>query len=684
MKRLAVLVFVLLLENVLAAQSSIRWRPWAQGGRQGSSVRAATKRLSPLRTHLALEFAAPPSASDLALLRSRGAVVVGALSDRAVVVSAPPGFTTAGLSVSFTGAFTPVDKISPRIRRPVRASYYVIEFYPDVDMADARTIATQCGLRVIENPDLLPNDLLVRGSASALANLSNWDEVEYIFPASPNLAQGVPVNACAGALTSAGQVSTGVPTIGDGWDGPGLDPATLNYAFRTVTEKVPADSAKSEVVRAFSEWTKYAKLTFLPTDSASATRTITVLFATGAHGDGYPFDGPGGTISHTFYPYPLNPEPIAGDMHLDDAENWRIGADTDLFSVALHETGHALGLGHSDNPADVMYPYYRRVGGLSAGDIAAVRELYAPQGAENPNTGTANPDGTNPTPPPLALTVQSVPEIVVAEFLTISGAVTGGNGDVQVSWRNGIAAGAASGSRNWTATIPLAMGWNTIAISARDAQLNTTSATVGITRQAPAPATTIRILQPSSSGAYTASTKVITISGTATDASGVDHVSWIDSRGASGNAAGTTTWNTPPIALFDGANVITVSAYGIDGGSAAQTITITYASPPPPPPPDPSPTDNTPPTLTIISPAGTNVATTATSVVFSGTASDNAGVAAVTWSSSTGASGTATGTTNWTTAPITLLVGTNMITIHAYDAAGNSAWRAVMVTRSGT
>ena len=43
--------------------------------------------------------------------------------------------------------------------------------------------------------------------------------------------------------------------------------------------------------------------------------------------------------------YPLNPEPIAGDMHFDNDESWRIGANLDVFSVALHETGHALGLG---------------------------------------------------------------------------------------------------------------------------------------------------------------------------------------------------------------------------------------------------------------------------------------------------------------------------------------------------
>src|SRR5260370_174649 len=194
-----------------------------------------------------------------------------------------------------------------------------------------------------------------------------------------DLVQGTPVNACAGAVTSQGPVSHGVPTIGDGWDGPGRNAAALNYTFTSVTEKLPADSAKSEIVRAFSEWAKYAKLAFTPTSNSAAPRTLAVLFARGPHGDAYPFDGLGGMLAHTFYPFPSNPEPIAGDLHFDADENWKIGLDTDLFSIALHETGHALGLGHSDNPGDAMYPYYRRLTGLSKGDVAAILTLYAAQ-----------------------------------------------------------------------------------------------------------------------------------------------------------------------------------------------------------------------------------------------------------------------------------------------------------------
>jgi hypothetical protein len=78
----------------------------------------------------------------------------------------------------------------------------------------------------------------------------------------------------------------------------------------------------------------------------------------------------------------------------------------------------------------------------------------------------------------------------------------------------------------------------------------------------------------------------------------------------------------------------------------------------------------------------TTVATSASSIVVSGAAQDNVGVAQVTWSTSTGESGIASGTSNWSTGPISLYVGTTTITINAADAAGNTAWRSVTVMRN--
>jgi hypothetical protein len=56
------------------------------------------------------------------------------------------------------------------------------------------------------------------------------------------------------------------------------------------------------------------------------------------------------------------------------------------------------------------------------------------------------------------------------------------------------------------------------------------------------------------------------------------------------------------------------------------------------------------------------------------------GVTVVRWETAV-AGGVAQGTTNWSAGPIPLLVGMNNIVLRAYDAAGNSSWRSVSVTR---
>ncbi|MBS1714468.1 MAG: matrixin family metalloprotease [Armatimonadetes bacterium] len=75
---------------------------------------------------------------------------------------------------------------------------------------------------------------------------------------------------------------------------------------------------------------------------------------------------------------------LTGDLHfnitkewVDDAFDADDGAKYDLQTVALHEIGHALGLGHSDVVGSVMYPTYS--GGkrtLSEDDIMGIQYIY--------------------------------------------------------------------------------------------------------------------------------------------------------------------------------------------------------------------------------------------------------------------------------------------------------------------
>ena len=177
------------------------------------------------------------------------------------------------------------------------------------------------------------------------------------------------------------------------------------------------------------------------------------------------FDGPGGTLAHTFYPAPPNPEPIAGDMHMDADENWNVGGEPDVFSLALHEAGHALGLGHSDDPTDVMYAYYKHVTGLTPHDVANVRALYP-----------WKPD------PSLVITAPSAPDTVTDPAVPLTGKVDGGLGAVTLTWYlNDQVQGTADGSRQWSiASIPLVAGPNAIQLTATDADGNTGTLTVTV------------------------------------------------------------------------------------------------------------------------------------------------------------------------------------------------------------
>lgn len=117
------------------------------------------------------------------------------------------------------------------------------------------------------------------------------------------------------------------------------------------------------------------------------------------------------------------------------------------------------------------------------------------------------------------------------------------------------------------------------------------------------------------------------------------------------------------------------------------------SSPPPAPtaptapsqPTEPTPGDTTRPTITITTPtSGTTYTATANSLNLAGTAGDNVGVTQVTWSNSLGGSGTASGTTSWSATNVSLQTGSNVLTVTARDAAGNTSTDVLTVTYSLT
>ena len=283
--------------------------------------------------HLLLQFGRQPSARRIAELASRGVTVLADVPENGLMVSVAGPVVLTGLGVQYAAAIAPADKISP-IAASNTNDHLLVEFYPDVNLDDARALLSIAGAVFGASPDLGPHVLMIQTSdISLVQNLAQLDPVSYIFPASNELAQGLPVSPCVGALTTNGATVQSVPTYGNGWDGPGLGSATVFYYYTNVTAQLNAAAAKAEIARAMAQWSSVARVTWAPGSSPYANQTVNIMWATYAHGDAYPFDGPSGQLAHTFYPANPNQEPIAGDMHLDDSETWQIGASVDLYSV---------------------------------------------------------------------------------------------------------------------------------------------------------------------------------------------------------------------------------------------------------------------------------------------------------------------------------------------------------------
>ena len=143
-----------------------------------------------------------------------------------------------------------------------------------------------------------------------------------------------------------------------------------------------AGTGKQEILRALQSWVSVANLNIgLVADGGQAFGTAGAI-----QGDSRFGDIRFGTITSKdailalSQPHDVTAGTYAGDILFNDAVHFSKGESAgtyDLYTAAVHEVGHALGLDHSPDPDSVMFDHYRGVrSGLGSGDVQEIQKLY--------------------------------------------------------------------------------------------------------------------------------------------------------------------------------------------------------------------------------------------------------------------------------------------------------------------
>lgn len=273
-------------------------------------------------------------------------------------------------------------------------------------------------------------------------------------------------------------------------------------------------------------------------------------------------------------------------------------------------------------------------------------------GAGNPSNTASISFGIDASPPQVSITSPTDGFVTSADSITVTGTASDTGGGITSVSVNNVA--AALSGENFTATVPLESGQNTITAIATDTVGNTAQDAVTVARATSGPS--LVITSPVDGSAT--SVQTIPVTGTVSDS--VSTVSSVTVNGVPAAVTGGTF--SASVTLSNGQNTITVVAGNAVGLNTTETVTVTLD------------TDN--PILNVTSPTEGAILSSNT-VPVSGTATDaGSGIASLTVNEAT----VPVETGGSFSANVTMPDGDGSITVIAIDRAGNTA----QVTRSIT
>jgi GH25 family lysozyme M1 (1,4-beta-N-acetylmuramidase)/surface antigen len=304
--------------------------------------------------------------------------------------------------------------------------------------------------------------------------------------------------------------------------------------------------------------------------------------------------GQGFTISYTVSD--------SGGSHLKQVELWRASIDGTINDSSWTRIGNPIPLS-GDGPSNGSFPidipsvlgnYWYGIHVLdNANPANYTDERIAGLGPVHV-TVTLPSDNQGPN---VAIASHINNQTVTTSLITVSGTATDsglGNNGISSVTVNGVAAsnGTAVGSStaNWSRSVTLNAGANTVTVVAKDNSAAQNSTTVQITvNYQPADMLGPSVAITSHTNNQTVTSSPITVSGTATDSglgnNGISSVTvnGVAATGGTASGSGTANWNRS-VTLNSGANVITVVAKDNSANQNSTTVQISVNYQPPPPP----------------------------------------------------------------------------------------------------